>query len=54
MKGLDFTNVHHLIVFQTCWTVTLAADVRKILDLYTRFRMIAKQYSPFLCIFKSD
>lgn len=54
MKGLDFANVHHLIVFQTCWTAILAADVRKILDLYTRIHMITKQYSPFLCFFKSD
>lgn len=54
MKGLDFANVHHLIVFQTCWTAILAADVRKILDLYTRIHMITKQYSPFLCFFKLD
>lgn len=51
MKGLGFANVHHLIVFQTWWTIILAAAVRKILDLYG-FHMITKQYSPFLCIFK--
>lgn len=48
MKGQDFANVHCPTVFQRCWTVIQAADVRKILDLYPRFHMITEQCSDQL------
>lgn len=47
MKGEDFANAHCPTVFQRCWTVIQAADVRKILDLYPRFHMIPEQCSSF-------
>lgn len=47
MKGEDFANVHCPTVFQRCWTVIQAADVRKILDLYPRFHMITERCSSF-------
>lgn len=53
MKGQDFVNVHQAVVFPRCCTVTLAADVRRIPDLYPRFRMITKHCGSF-CAFSDQ
>lgn len=53
MKGQDFAGVHRPVVFRRCWAVTLAADVRKILDLYPRFRVITEQCGSF-CAFSGQ